>query len=146
MNFVSWAADASHGSLPSASSSAVTLNWLESNTILKISLRGDLSVEDVTRLDGLVYGAVESTPNCRAVIFDVASAGRVSPHLINLRMKRGYPRDHKLEYICIAGEHRLLRLILILTYTSGSASIQFFRDVKVALRFLTPGSPAAGTM
>ncbi|MBL8133188.1 MAG: hypothetical protein JNL42_15110 [Anaerolineae bacterium] len=134
MNTIAWASDPAPGLAPVQP--AVSMNWTDEDTILRVVLRGDLSVEDVTRLDSQVYEALAAKPKCKAVIFDVQNAGRVSPHLMQLRMKRGYPRNHSLEYICIAGEHRLLRLILILTYTSGAASIQFFRDVDVAVKFV----------
>ncbi|MCK6580498.1 MAG: hypothetical protein L6Q98_20600 [Anaerolineae bacterium] len=134
MNAIAWASDPSSGLIPIQP--AVSLNWTDENAILRITLRGDLSIEDVTRLDSHVYEALAAEPRCKAVIFDVQNAGRVSPHLMQLRMKRGYPRNHRLEYICIAGEHRLLRLILILTYTSAAASIQFFRDADAAVSFV----------
>lgn len=134
MNAIAWASDPSSGLIPIQP--AVSLNWTDENAILRITLRGDLSIEDVTRLDSHVYEALAAEPRCKAVIFDVQNAGRVSPHLMQLRMKRGYPRNHRLEYICIAGEHRLLRLILILTYTSAAASIQFFRDAGAAVSFV----------
>lgn len=112
------------------------LEWLRSKHLLRVTLKGDQSREEILSLDAQVYAALESEPACEAVIFDITQAANVAPHVHQSRMKKGVPPNHKLKYVCIVGEHRLLRLMLLLGYSPSRTSIQLFSTLAHALTFL----------
>jgi hypothetical protein len=111
-------------------------DWLRSKRLLRITLKGDLSKDEVLSLDTRVYEALEAEPNCEAVMFDITQATGVASHVYQSRIKRGYPPEHRLKYICIVGEHRLLRLMLLLGYSHTHASLQLFSSQAQAITFL----------
>jgi hypothetical protein len=125
---------------------ALQFEWLRSRRLLRVTLNGDLSKDDVMSLDTRVYEALDAEPACEAVIFDITEASGVASHIYQSRIKRGYPADHRLKYICIVGEHRLLRLMLLLAYNQSRASLQLFSTQAHALTFLRvqPGEIDSG--
>lgn len=122
---------------------AQILEWIVPERILRVCLKDDLTTAEITSIDGEVYEALAAAPNAEALIFDITAAGKLPVHLYNLRMKRNYPPDHPLKSVCIVGEHRLLRLMLVLTYNATRASIQFFPNTQRLYAFL--GLPEGGT-
>lgn len=115
---------------------ATQFEWLRSRRLLRVTLAGDLTKDEVLSLDTRVYDALDAEPTCEAVIFDITEASGIAAHVHQSRMKKGVPPNHKVKYICIVGEHRLLRLMLLLGYSPSRASIQLFSTLTHALTFL----------
>lgn len=103
-----------------------TIQWIIPQTVLSVKIEGDLTKQEIMSLDTLVYDALVSAPACETMIFDIRTVWSVPSHLYQMRLKRTIPPDHPLSSICIIGEYRLLRLMLLLTYSATRAGIQLF--------------------
>ena len=111
--------------------------WLLPQQVLCVELEGALSLDDFNKINQAIIDHLgDETENRRVgLVVDATRPSQIPQLVAQLRVSQTYVLRRDLKFILIAGQNKLMRLLMMLTFNLCRPSLKFFDDVDQALNF-----------
>lgn len=114
---------------------AYELSWYAPDKVLLLTLSGDYTLQDASRVDEQIVKALDQSPAPLLLVIDARNMMR--PHNFQeLRGAQSYMHHDNLRRIVSVADDRIVMLAMIAIFNLGRAALMMFNDFHKANTFL----------
>jgi len=112
------------------------ISWSIPQTTLCVKLLDAVTFQDFIAIDRDVTLYLGKNDRLTALIVDTSEAKSIPQHFEKLKASQTYIRDSTLRFICVVGQSKFMRLMMMLVFNLSGPSLQLFDNLDKAQAFL----------